>query len=187
MYSKYFILIVFYILIQSYSSSASNSLTNHDFCLKQSKNTCSGNFSYDCKPDKCSIDKISCVYLNSLAFTLRAYKLRPTYEQELKKFKDFNSLIRDCSLKKYELKTEDYCQNKFKCMFVDFNVISNMNEYKVKDWQCVSEGKHSYKCTKQICSKDKLSCDIFNKISITNKTASVAILKKIKNCIKNRN
>ena len=100
-----------------------NSLTNHDFCMKQAKHECSGQFSYECKPDKCSVDKTACTYFGSLAFTLRAYKSRSNYVHDLKKFNDFKRRIVKCTLPKYELEVGDFCSNDFKCLAIEYDVI----------------------------------------------------------------
>ena len=90
----------------------SKSLTNHDFCMKQSANECKGNFSFDCKPDKCSIDKTAYIYFNSLAFTLKAYRSKSSHANEMKKFNDFKSKIINCTRPKYEWKRADFCKRK---------------------------------------------------------------------------
>lgn len=141
--------------------------------MKQTKFKCIGKYSHECKPDKCSIDKTSCYFLNSLASTLRANSSRFNKAYHLKKFKDFTSRIRNCSQPKYELKTAEFCENKSICLAIDYNVITQLNENKIT--YCPCRGKLSFKCNVHLCSVDKRACDQFNRRS--------NMLKKINKCV----
>ena len=156
MKSKYLIIIVYCVLIQS-DSSSSRGLTNHDFCIKQSSE-CSGNFSYECKPDKCSVDKSACVYFNSIAFVLNSYRSKASYAKDRKQFDAFKSLITKCPVIIYEWKSTDFCLNKQKnCKTLDVDIITGIKTVKTVDCPCC--GKHAHKCGENMCSVDKIACD----------------------------
>ena len=104
--------IILYLMIQS---NVMSNLTNHDFCMKNvKKNKCSENFSFECKPDKCSIGKRACQYFNSLVF---GSNLRRNNAQDMKKFNEFKRLIKNCAKTEHEhdWKTTDFCLNRVKC------------------------------------------------------------------------
>ena len=147
----------------------SSGLTNHDFCMKQ-KNYCSGSFSHYCKPDKCSIDRKSCSYFNSLVFVSNIYRFRQNYEKEKKKFNEFKSKITNCSLPKYKWNSSDICLNHVNCIEISLGGIIWSREKKSVYCQCA--GKHLYQCDKNVCSIDQISCDHYK---TKNKTEKLTI------------
>ena len=179
--AKYLIMILYGILIQS-DSGMSIGLTNHDFCMKQTSK-CSGKFSFECKPDKCSIDKKACDYFNSLAFVLNSYRWRTSYPEEKKKFDSFKSLIKNCQLTRYEWKPADLCfKNSNDCQTLDLDVITGIRT--IKSVGCSCAGKHSFKCGENVCSVDKRSCEHFQKNGRATKMASK--LKLVSSCSKQK-
>jgi len=149
--SKYLVLCL---MIQS--TTIMCNLTNHDFCMKVKNNECSGKFSYECKPDKCSIDMTSCLYFNSLVFVLSISKKS---DSEKKKFNDFKRYIINCPTVTPKMKPGDFCLNTSKCSSQNFNVVMNMWER--TNTTCSCTGKHSYKCSENICSISIASCQHF--------------------------
>ena len=156
----------------------SRSLTNHDFCLKQN-NYCSGQFKYDCNSDKCTIDKRSCSYFNSLVFVSNLNRFRANYAEEKKKFNEFKSKIVNCSVPKYEWNNADFCLNHVNCVAISLKLGGRVwfKQRKLIDCQCAD--RHLHACDKNVCTIDGLSCDHYK---IKSKTQNLT--KTIKNCKK---
>lgn len=155
------LIVCLFIQLDFSSSSSGSVLTNHDFCMKQASE-CSGNFKYECKPDKCSVDKTACSYFNSMIFVLNSYRSRASYAEDKKRFNTFKILIAKCPVIRYEWKAADFCLNKLKdCKTRDIDIITGTQKIKIVDCPC--DGMHSYKCGKNVCSIDKISCNFYQR------------------------
>ncbi len=150
-------------------------LTNHDFCMKNKENKCKGKYSYECNSDKCSIDKSACQYFNSLTFVLNLQRTNKVKDR--KKFNEFKSAIKTCETHKNVWQTEDFCLNRMNCTVNEFDVI--MRIWAFINQKCVCPKKHSFKCTHDVCSTDRYSCEHFK----MNKNKSSTI-KNILHCEK---
>lgn len=150
----------FYILIFQISFNATN-LTNHHFCIKQQHHHvyCGGNYTYDCMPDKCSVDKTACDHFRSLTFANSYIRTMRTNNAELMKFIEFKRLMKSCPVLKYAWRVDDFCFNRNQCARYEYNVMIGMKEKVFTDCQC--KGKYLHKCTKKICSTDKNACNHF--------------------------
>jgi hypothetical protein len=147
-------------IIQSYVLA---NLTNHDFCMKvnNKENKCHGKFSYECKPDKCSIDRAACQYFNSLTFVSNLPRINN--EKDRQKFNEFKRAIKTCEIRKYTLKMSDVC-SKIKCMINASHFDVLMGSWGTINKECACPKKHSFKCNHNVCSTDKNSCENFKNI-----------------------
>ena len=133
---------------------------------------CHGTFSFDCESNICSKNKIECdEYKNVDAFAklvslIDDLRYAPKKSKTINEIESFKKKIKNCQLKPYNFKKNDFCINGQNCFEIKkemkgfgFNYRSLLTKKKI---DCRCPKRQSFRCG-NYCSIDSIACDFYNK------------------------
>jgi hypothetical protein len=150
---------------------------NKTYQIKCDTIKCHGTFSYDCGSEICSKNEIDCdEYKNVDAYTklvslMENLRHAPKKSKKINEIELFKKKIKNCQLKPYNFKKNDFCLNGQNCFEIKkelkgfgFNYRSLITKLKI---DCRCPKRQSFKCG-DYCSIDSIACDYFKSINESN-------------------
>jgi len=143
---------------------------------------CKSPYGFNCGKNRCAKNQDACFeflniekYLNSFTYrdTFDSYfgnKMRLLKEQDIFKFDSFKKKFRNCPKHDYEWKDTDICINGKSCYskkeLPNKNSFFSLFVYKkftLNQIDCPCIGLNTYRCGKDHCAMNQISCDYFKK------------------------
>jgi hypothetical protein len=147
-----------------------------NYKIKCNPTKCNGKLSYDCESNICSKNESECdEYKNVDAYwklinmiKTKDIRIAPKISEAINKIESFKKEIKDCQLKPYNFKENDFCSNGQNCFEIKkelkgfgFNYRSFITKLKI---DCRCPKRQSFRCG-NYCSIDSIACDYFKSIN----------------------
>lgn len=126
------------------------------------KQTCEGNFSYDCDYQICTTNAINCKGYTQILQFYKAFQKAMVYKIDLEKINIFKKSIIKCPIiapASAKWKLSDICLNVINCQQrLQISMSGSLVKYN-KKLDCPCDGYQSYQCGRDYCTSSRQVCE----------------------------